>query len=93
MKTKTNKTSASQPGSVQAPITRAQALKLGLDVHIDRDVVVRQIDGNTPQPAQTFTLAAFLEWVQTQFALAERVYTCYEAGPLGPSSTVWRRFF
>jgi transposase len=80
---KTSDTSESQPGSVQAPTVKAQALKLGLDVHADRYVVVRQIDGNTPQPAQTFTPAAFLEWVKTQFALAERVYTCYEAGPFG----------
>ncbi len=58
------------PGS---PV-KAQALKLGLDVHADRYVVVRQLDGNTPQPAQSFTPAAFLAWVKTQLPLAERVY-------------------
>ena len=83
MKTNTDQTSARQPGFSQAPPVKAQALKLGLDVHADRYVVVRQMDGNTPQPAQTFTPAAFLAWVKTQFALAERVYTCYEAGPFG----------
>ena len=83
MKTNTDKTSDRQPDSLQAPTVKAQALKLGLDVHADRYVVVRQIDGNTPQPAQSFTPAAFLEWVKTQFSLAARVYTCYEAGPFG----------
>lgn len=72
MKTNTHKTSDSQPGSVPASPVKAQALKLGIDVHADRYVVVRQMDGNTPQPAQTFPPAALLAWVKTQFALAER---------------------
>ena len=83
MKTNTDKTSDRQLGSVQFSCGKAHALKLGIDVHADRYVVVRQIDGNTPQPAQTFPPAAFLAWVQTQFALAARVHTCYEAGPFG----------
>jgi hypothetical protein len=76
MKTNTDSVSQSAPGCAKAPTVKAQALKLGLDVHADRYVVVRQVDGNTPQPAQTFTPAAFLAWVKSQFTLAERVYTC-----------------
>ena len=87
MKTNTDKTSDRQLGSVQVSCGKAHALKLGIDVHADRYVVVRQIDGNTPQPAQTFPPAAFLAWVQTQFALAARVHTCYEAGALRLRST------
>jgi hypothetical protein len=83
MKTKTDKTSDRPPGSIQARSVKAHALKLGMDVHVDRYVVVRQLDGNAPQPAQTFTPAAFLEWVKAQFALAARVCTCSEAGPIG----------
>jgi transposase len=83
MKTNTDQSFDRQPDSLQAPTVKAQALKLGLDVHVDRYVVVRQMDGNTPPPAQSFTPAAFLAWVKTQFALAERVYACYEAGPFG----------
>jgi transposase len=83
MKTNTDKIAEHEPGLVQAPTPKAQALKLGLDVHADRYVVCRQIDGNTPQPAQTFDPATFLEWVSKQFTLAERVYSCYEAGPFG----------
>jgi hypothetical protein len=60
MKTNTDQSLDRQPDSLQAPPVKAQALKLGLDVHVDRYVVVRQMDGNTPQPAQTFTPAAFL---------------------------------
>lgn len=65
--------------------TRAQTIKLGLDVHADSIVVVRIIDGQTPQPAQRFKPDAFLDWVKKQIALAEKVYACYEAGPLGYS--------
>ena len=30
-------------------------IQLGVDVHVDRYVVVRQIDGGSPQPAQRFS--------------------------------------
>jgi transposase len=60
-------------------------IKLGLDVHLDRYVVGRQIDGGAPQPPQRFSPAQFLEWAKKQTALAKRVYSCYEAGPFGYS--------
>jgi transposase len=60
-------------------------IKLGIDVHLDRYVVVRQIDGGAPQPPQRFSPEQFLEWAQKQTALAEKVYSCYEAGPFGYS--------
>ena len=60
-----------------------RTIKLGLDVHADRYVVVRQIDGGVPQPAQGFTPAQFLSWAAKQKELAEEVYCCYEAGPFG----------
>ncbi len=60
-----------------------QSLKLGLDVHADTIVVVRMLDHSAPQPAQKFTPAKFREWVKTQVKLADRVYSCYEAGPFG----------
>jgi hypothetical protein len=83
MKTNADKLTEHEPGCVQALTPKAQAVKLGIDVHADRYVVVRQLDGNTPQPAQTFSPAAFLARVKQQFSLAQRVYTCYEAGPFG----------
>jgi transposase len=83
MKTHTDRAFDSELGYVQTSPAKAQVLKLGVDVHADRYLVVRQLDGNTPQPAQSFPPAAFLAWVKTQLPLAERVYTCYEAGPFG----------
>ena len=46
-----------------------RVIKLGVDVHLDRYVVVRQIDGDTPQPPQRFSPAAFLKWAQKQTEL------------------------
>jgi len=60
-----------------------QVIKLGIDVHLDRYVVVRQIDGGAPQPLQRFSPSQFLEWAKKQTQLAEKVYRCYEAGPFG----------
>jgi transposase len=60
-----------------------QTIKLGLDVHADTIVVVRILDHSAPQPAQKFTPAKFIAWVQTQVKLADRVHSCYEAGPFG----------
>ena len=62
-----------------------QVIKLGIDVHLDRYVVVRQIDGGAPQPAQRFTPSEFLHWMEKQAGLAQKVYSCYEAGPFGYS--------
>ena len=38
-------------------------IKLGVDVHWREHVVVRQIDGTAPQPAQRFAPEAFVAWV------------------------------
>ena len=67
----------------QAASKKLQTLKLGLDVHADTIVVVRILDHSAPQPAQKFTPAKFLVWIQTQMVLAEAVHSCYEAGPFG----------
>src|SRR5881409_674035 len=76
------------PELAPAPASAGQVrphriIKLGIDVHLDRYVVVRQLDGGVPQPAQRFTGAQFLEWAGKQSQLAERVFSCYEAGPFG----------
>src|ERR1700753_2767892 len=67
----------------QAASKTYQTIKLGLDVHADTIVVVRILDHSAPQPAQKFTPAKFLAWVQTQVKLASAVHSCYEAGPFG----------
>jgi transposase len=90
MNTNKNKTTKSktqkQPATSEAENTiEAKTIKLGIDVHLDRYVVVRIIDGGTPQPPQRFEPAQFLLWAAKQITLAEKVFTCYEAGPFGYS--------
>ena len=67
----------------QAANKKYQTIKLGLDVHADTIVVVRMLDHSTPQPAQKFTPAKFLDWIKTQLPLADTLHSCYEAGPFG----------
>ena len=62
-----------------------EVIKLGIDVHLARYVVVRQIDGGAPQPPQRFSPDQFVQWAKKQTELAKRVYSCYEAGPFGYS--------
>src|SRR5258708_15666461 len=83
-KNKTNKTQAPKqvPPEAQS-IVKAKRIKLGIDVHLARYVVVRSLDGGTPQPPQRFGPPEFLLWVAKQISLAEKVFTCYEAGPFG----------
>ena len=67
----------------QVANTHYKTIKLGLDVHADTIVVARMLDNSTPQPAQKFRPDQFLRWIQTQVAMADAVYSCYEAGPFG----------
>lgn len=73
------------PASSETGPRSYQVIKLGIDVHLDRYVVVRQIDGGAPQPPQRFRPAQFLDWAKKQTTLAQHVYSCYEAGPFGYS--------
>jgi transposase len=61
----------------------AKVILLGLDVHAETITVVRQIDGEMPQPGQKFSPAGLLEWMKRQREQAEAVWSCYEAGPFG----------
>ena len=72
---------AAESSSGAAKIHRL--IKLGIDVHLERYVVVRQIDGGAPQPPQRFSHDQFLQWAKKQTELADQVYSCYEAGPFG----------
>jgi transposase len=78
---KTPKTQA----NVHTPESKAKTIKLGIDVHLDRYVAVRIVDGGTPQPPQRFGPVEFMLWVAKQLTVAEKVFTCYEAGPFGYS--------
>lgn len=71
--------------SAKAAARKAEVIYLGIDVHGEKHVVVRQIDGATPQPAQSFKPEAFVAWVKKQKQEAARIVACYEAGPFGYS--------
>ena len=83
-KNRTNKTQAPEQVTPETEsAVKAKHIKLGIDVHLERYVVVRILDGGTPQPPQRFGPPEFLLWVAKQITLAEKVFTCYEAGPFG----------
>src|ERR1035438_5135291 len=87
-KNRTNKTQAPEQVTTETEsAVKAKHINLGIDVHLDRYVVVRILDGGTPQPPQRFGPPEFLLWVAKQITLAEKVFTCYEAGPLDRKST------
>ncbi|OHE89433.1 MAG: hypothetical protein A3G75_07970 [Verrucomicrobia bacterium RIFCSPLOWO2_12_FULL_64_8] len=52
-------------------------------MHWRQYVVVRQIDGASPQPPQRFSPEGFIAWAAKQTQLADEVHCCYEAGPFG----------
>src|SRR6266404_4325743 len=82
-KNKTNKKRKPTQANHDVPEPKAKTIKLGIDVHLDRYVVVRLTDGGTPQPPQRFGPPEFMLWVAKQITLADKVFTCYEAGPFG----------
>jgi transposase len=69
--------------AVLAEEPKAQVIHLGIDVHLRQYVVCRKIDAATPQPAQRFKPAEFVQWAIKQKQQAHRVVCCYEAGPFG----------
>jgi transposase len=73
----TNQVTQTDPGA------RARVIKLGLDLHSSLIVAVRQVDEQASQPPQRFTPDGFIAFVQRQLAQADRVHSCYEAGPFG----------
>jgi len=84
MKTPAKTPKAKSPtAATPQPEPKAQSIKLGIDVHQKKYVVVRQIDNARPQPAQSFTPEGFLRWLDKQKSKAHEVWACYEAGPFG----------
>lgn len=71
------------PTSHKQTEATAEVIKLGIDIHKTKYVVIRQIDNQAPQSPQSFSPADFLVWVQRQRLLAKRVVSCYEAGCFG----------
>ena len=63
--------------------TKAEVLKLGIDIHKREYVVVHQLDNQSPKSPQKFSPDAFLTWIAGQRDRAIRIVTCYEAGCFG----------
>ncbi len=57
-KTKSNKKQTKAQANVSKLEPQAKTIKLGIDVHLDRYVVVRVLDGGTPQPPEFLLWAA-----------------------------------
>jgi transposase len=62
-----------------APLT----IKLGVDIHQARYVVVAQEDHATPKPARGFAPEAFVPWVEGLLAQGHAVFVVYEACGFG----------
>ncbi len=71
------------PTSDQQTNAQAEVLKLGIDIHKSKYVVVHQMDNQPPKSPQKFSPEAFLTWIAGQRGRAKRIVTCYEAGCFG----------
>ena len=58
-------------------------IKLGIDVHQDFYVVVKQLGGSNPKPAQRFKKEVFLLWAAKLKSQGSEVYAVYEACGFG----------
>ena len=63
--------------------TKAEKIKLGMDVHARDVVVCLQLDGARPQRPQKLTAAEVLTLVRGLIAAGRQVHCCYETGPCG----------
>lgn len=63
--------------------TKAETIKLGVDVHARDVVVCVQVDGSLPQRAQKMEAAQLVAVVRGLKAAGLAVHSCYEAGPCG----------
>jgi len=62
---------------------KAGVIKLGLDIHKSKYVVVVQVDGSSPERAKQMDPEGFLVWIEKQLKKADEVHSCYEAGCFG----------
>ena len=63
--------------------TKAETIKLGMDLHARDVVVCVQLDGALPQRPQKMTPAELLTLARGLVAAGRKVFSCYEAGPCG----------
>lgn len=63
--------------------TKAETIKLGMDLHARDVVVCVQLDGALPQRPQKMSPAELLALARGLIAAGRKVYSCYESGPCG----------
>ena len=71
------------PMSQKQTKVKAGVIKLGLDIHKTKYVVVVQVDGSSPERARQMSPDRFLTWIAEQLEKADEVHSCYEAGCFG----------
>jgi transposase len=72
------------PAAAKSKVTRSGSLlKIGLDIHREKLVVVAQYDHATPRPPQRFAPAEFLPWVERRLREGFEVHVVYEACGFG----------
>jgi transposase len=63
--------------------TKAEMIKLGMDLHARDVMVCAQLDGALAQRPQRMTCEQLLQLVRGLVAAQRQVFSCYEAGPCG----------
>ena len=71
------------PTSKKQDKATAEVLKIGIDVHKAKYVLVCQYDSQSPKAPQKFEPEAFLVWIAKQSASIDAIHCCYEAGCFG----------
>ena len=67
------------PAAAKLNVTKSgSVLKLGLDIHRDKFVVVAQYDHATPRPPQGFAPVEFVPWVEGRLREGFEVHVVYE---------------
>jgi len=71
------------PTSQEQTEAKAEVIKLGIDVHQRRHVVVSQTDNETMRSPRGFDPEEFVVWAERLKKKARRIVACYEAGCFG----------
>jgi len=71
------------PTSKKQDKAAAEILKIGIDIHKSKYVVVCQSDNEAPRAPQKFAPEAFLVWIGKRAKEVGEIRACYEAGCFG----------
>jgi len=82
---RSRKAAQGREGEVSTPTQqkRYEVILLGVDTHGSQYTFARKVDNQGCQPPQELVPQKFLEFLQKQTAMANRVVMVYEAGPYG----------